>query len=742
MVGVAAAAASAPSVDLSVAAIEITQGIQDSSGTLPFVGRNSTLVRARIAVSAVDIEEGVAGVDAMLRIYSNGQEIRSSPVFSSNGPIFAPVTPLAGVMDHTLNFHCVPPESDDLDFVVTVNWRRTVEESDYGNNSLALHDRVFGCRRTVDIAYVPIDYTLGGGLPDPAMIEPGMGDNFLRSAFRVGEWNYHRSPQPPLVWTTNVNSYAPFLLNALNDIRQNQIPAAGFARPEFIYGWLKGNPFNANGQANGIPGAAAFGNTDPAKFQRTFAHEIGHCWGQPHNTSTIGVYGVDVEAQLADPLGIQQLMPPDKKDVMYAAQNTVDAWVNATTALDVLYDPRSQCAGMTEGSGGADGDGGASDAPDRPQQVLRVAGLHDHAMRRVALDPCAVHDAVVPTADDPRGNVVVESYSAEGMRLAAVRIDTRACRDSCAEPGHLHRATALYANLPRFVDGVEAARVVVRECVAGQPERPLAELWRSAHAPAVGLVTVEWLAPESSGGDDAGSPAERIRVLWNASDADGDALVADILYTPDGARWIPLAVSQPSGPAGGSFEFDASTIPASRGANGRIKVRARDGLGQGEAETPQGLSFGSGNPPDVHLLSPNAGTTVPYGATVVLHASAWDLEDEFLPEESVRWTSSIDGLLGVGRVLPIRELAVGQHVITLRGTDLDGFVTEREVAITVVPRTVITPDITGDGLVNAADVSQILAWWGFPGPTDIDLSGDTGASDLSLVLGAWTPVEQ
>ena len=100
------------------------------------------------------------------------------------------------------------------------------------------------------------------------MLVPGMGDNFLRGAYRVGEWNYHRSPLPTFNWSQDINSSNNALLTALNDIRQNQIPAAGFARPEFIYGWLPGNPYSGNGVAIGIPGAAAFGNTQQSKYQR------------------------------------------------------------------------------------------------------------------------------------------------------------------------------------------------------------------------------------------------------------------------------------------------------------------------------------------------------------------------------------------------------------------------------------------------------------------------------------------
>ena len=40
--------------------------------------------------------------------------------------------------------------------------------------------------------------------------------------------------------------------------RQNQIPAAGFTRPDFVFGWLPGNPFTGNGPAISTPGGAAF----------------------------------------------------------------------------------------------------------------------------------------------------------------------------------------------------------------------------------------------------------------------------------------------------------------------------------------------------------------------------------------------------------------------------------------------------------------------------------------------------
>ncbi|MCE2884071.1 MAG: plastocyanin/azurin family copper-binding protein [Planctomycetaceae bacterium] len=49
-----------------------------------------------------------------------------------------------------------------------------------------------------------------------------------------------------------------------------------------------------------------------------------------------------------------------------------------------------------------------------------------------------------------------------------------------------------------------------------------------------------------------------------------------------------------------------------------------------------------------------------------------------------------------------------------------------------------SPDINGDGSVNAADLAGLLGNWGGTGPTDLDRDGTTGASDLATLLAAWT----
>ena len=171
-------------------------------------------------------------VDGLLHIYADGAEVPGSPFFSNNGPITAPLSPSLAELDATLNFEVLPPISDDVDFVVELNPGHLVVESDYSNNVGSLLNQSFKCRDVVELG-VRADQRharrrCAAGLDDA----PGMGDNFLRGIYSAGEWNYHVSPLPPLLWTQNINNSNNSLLNTLKDIRINQIPAAGFVKPD------------------------------------------------------------------------------------------------------------------------------------------------------------------------------------------------------------------------------------------------------------------------------------------------------------------------------------------------------------------------------------------------------------------------------------------------------------------------------------------------------------------------------
>jgi hypothetical protein len=48
-------------------------------------------------------------------------------------------------------------------------------------------------------------------------------------------------------------------------------------------------------------------------------------------------------------------------------------------------------------------------------------------------------------------------------------------------------------------------------------------------------------------------------------------------------------------------------------------------------------------------------------------------------------------------------------------------------------------DLNGDGVVNGADLGQLLAGWGLSGRTDLNGNGTTDGADLGMMLSAWAP---
>jgi len=63
-----------------------------------------------------------------------------------------------------------------------------------------------------------------------------------------------------------------------------------------------------------------------------------------------------------------------------------------------------------------------------------------------------------------------------------------------------------------------------------------------------------------------------------------------------------------------------------------------------------------------------------------------------------------------------------------------------EVAITVTVVQICIGDINGDGIVDAADLAELLGAWGTSDEgADLNNDGIVNAVDLAILLGAWGP---
>lgn len=707
-------------VDLQIDGIVVTQAISFASN--PQIAQNATMVRALVSHDAAG---PVDGVDAILRVFVDGVEAAWSPVRSVNGPIKSPVVPSELDIDDHVNFLFIAPESADVDFTVILNPQLKIPETNLANNIASSNDHDFECRGEVELVYVPIDYTPGGGEPDDALIEPGIGDGFLRAIYHPREWDYHRSPLPPLEWTENINSSSSALLLALRDIRINQLEAAGYSEPPLVFGWLPGNPFSGNGQAIGIPGDVAFGNTQTSRHQRTFAHEVGHLLNESHNSETVGMVGIDVEHHLFDTERLEPTHPPTQFDIMVGGQLTNTAFVSTNTYNQTHGDSRFQC----------------SLTPERdPVELLRVAGVYDHRAGTLALEPVSYVQWGQPDPDRVGGNTIVILRDAEGNEIGRTVADIGSTRGLCTDPAHgpkLADDSPLHVLVPLRVDGTLVSAIDVVRAGTGDA---LATIARSANAPGTSFTgfapIAERGAPAHLRAIAEGTRLEgRVRFEWQGSDADGDELTYTLLYSRDaGGSWLPLAVNltEPS------FEFSLDDIPASVGKNGLLRVVTSDGFNHA-IETSPPMEFAGANPPRVFVITPNNGDTPSTYGQMLLHGTAWDKEDTRIADQ-IEWSSDVDGALGTGSFLQYEGLSTGRHTITASVTDSDGMSDSHSVVIEVTER--LLADLDSSGFVDFGDIVLLLGQWGPCAddfcPGDFDLNGSVDFLDLLFVLSTWS----
>ena len=143
-----------------------------------------------------------------------------------------------------------------------------------------------------------------------------------------------------------------------------------------------------------------------------------------------------------------------------------------------------------------------------------------------------------------------------------------------------------------------------------------------------------------------------------------------------------------------------------------------------------------GNAAPTVTISAGSGTYVG-GDTVTLVGSGTDPEDGTLSGTDLEWGSSLDGALGTGSPLATSSLSVGNHTITLVGTDSGGASATDQVSVTVLqPNTAPTVTITsGAGTYDAGDPISLAG--GGSDPEDGALAGTAlvWSSNVDGVMG-------
>jgi hypothetical protein len=557
--------APAIAVDMTVTNVEVTQAIQTPTNTIRLVAGRSTAVRATL----MNNDGGaVAGVTGALHVFRNGVEVTPAAGLPAiNQPFNAPAAPQRANENDTLNFEltgaaaAILTASNDVDFRVDV---AAPGDSNTGNNTLTAADLDVAAHTTPRIFYTRINYTPAGtGVVDPSVVQPGVGDAFLKGIWAVNDNDpalYQQGLFPTLTYSNDPNGTGVIEWpstnegNLINDLLAScrQLIVQNGLGPDqttYLYGWLNGNPTDHNGLTSNV--RVAYGNTQDIRYQRTFAHEFGHIIGNPDGGPMIGEVGWDVGARLPNNPAANNVTggakPTTLFDVMVAGQLSAAAWIDPARYTSASTDP--------------DLGNGPDASPDRVKRRLRrrvlvVQGTFDRRGRRlVDFEPAFRYPWVSePGRQASRGRYRVVVRRREGKPIM-FRFDPTNGDDAGAEaPGTFEAMIPVTGTISSI------------QIQSSSGKTSYGRISRTRSAPKLTIRT-----PED--GDNLG---EQTRVRFSATDPDtaNSRLMFNAAYSPDAGRtFVPIAVDLRNR----SFVFDSTEIQASKG-RGLIRVFASDGI--------------------------------------------------------------------------------------------------------------------------------------------------------------------
>lgn len=554
--------------DLTVDTIEVTQAIQTPSNTIDLVAQRSTTVRVTVDT---DTSASVSGVTGILHVFVDGTRITpTAGMAPQNIAITALPSPDRGNAGDTLNFELTAPTgisaSNDVDFEVELI---VSGEADTTNNIGRAENLTFVEVDTPTVYYTSIDYTPAGlGLPDTALIEPGVGDAFIRGIFPVDDSDpdfYQQGLFPTLTFSEDGNGdgiltsspEGDSLLSFLASCRQLIVDVGlGATDSTFLYGWIAGNPISGNGYGE-VSGFNAYGNTQEIRHQRTFAHELGHNVGLNHNSRSLDEVGWDTDARLdGNPAANNttgRLKGATLNDIMRGGQLTNSAWVDTTTYQFFLASSSFPSSLRI-----------APAQQEVSERVLVVQGIFDPAGEElVRLEPAFRFPWLSqPAPAQADGAFRVEVIDDLGQSYV-VFFDALVGDDAGDAPGEgeFHGFFEVMVPVPP-----------TREAVSLQVTDATGQVTYGGFQEAAEPSEVFLFEPNPGA-----TLGEQTQVAWELNTTVPDSqLQYQVAYSPDGGEsWVPVAVDVPGTER--SVTFDSTRIQRSSG-NGVIRVFVSNGL--------------------------------------------------------------------------------------------------------------------------------------------------------------------
>lgn len=698
-------------LNISVAGVHVTQGIQDTSNGVFLVEGRTTYARIM-----ANTDSGVAsGVSAVLyRVDPSSNTTIGEPILpvNQNGK-YQVITSFSTEVMTEADFIFRLPDAwlDGVPFKlrVEVNPFHYPTETTLADNSLTTKtfDPVPSPRLEIDF-YV-FSYTKNGQYREPRLIDDVVQTfSWLRRVYPLastpGNWtdpspglrprrhHVHLDELDELVDRTHpscqdlqgdeVSKCASIYLNSLlrywRDLQKTN---------RIFFGLMAANsPWNrgsgGGGVASGPAGTTCCGSgswdTDSTFADWYSGHEIGHALGRNHPSkgnwcehtakdpnfpyagSSIGApythYGFDVGDSYFD-IPRDLLMAGVWHDLMgycdyqWISDYTYGGLYTAMMAIDQTK--RTATTAVMEPTLSLYG----SIMPESGTAVVYIA---EYQANGAPQSPAAEADYAVQLLD--QNNVVLSQFP---------------FAPSQSGDSQPHALLEFGVSLPHHA-GATAYRIVSLPA-----ETILLKKSISSNAPAVGNVQVVNPVEPLQG---------EITLSWTADDADGDPLTFDVYAGVDGGPFQPMVVG------GKEMEtaVDTSLIP---GGEVVFQVIASDGVLTGSAQSASHTV--ESKAPEVLILNPGEGDEFQWGQPILFTAEVFDLQDGSLSGNDLKWYAN-GQLFGSGNMVEVDNLPVGESLIELVGQNSQGLSATHAITITVhddhsLPgmQLTVTPDALG-----------------------------------------------